>query len=168
MLHLFPLRQHVAQAFHLRLGDGDSAGADELQDADLLGQLVEKPLRFGVMPGLEEHHAVVVDLEHPDVVFPDEVFDGPVFHNLIGSQFVQGQLLVDQLVVHIEVGFEHIDAFVDLAHQFLHRFFGFRENGDGELMDACQGRGRDRQGFDVQLPAREDGGDLVEHPYRIF
>ena len=91
-----------------------------------------------------------------------------MFHHFLGGELVQCQLLMHQVFVGIIIRLEYIHTLIDETHKFFHYLFIVGKGGDGELVDAFDGRRRNRQCLDIELTAREDGRYLVEHTHRVL
>ena len=71
------------------------------------------------------------------------------------------------LVVGIEEGAEHLDAFFNLLHHFLHGA-AVAHAGHGNLVDARHGAGARRYAVDAESASGKAGTQAAEKTYLVF
>ena len=65
------------------------------------------------------------------------------------------------------IGLQDFNQFLNLQGHFFNLLLRGVDH-DGELVDAADGGGRDRQALDVEPSPREDDGDAVEQADAVF
>ena len=113
------------------------------------------------MSGFFNNGVVGRDVEDARAVASDDVFDVVFDEHLRCGYFVKCHFLVDNLAVGVVEGAYYVDAFLDLLDDFVHHV-RCAVACDGDFVDSGYGACAGGDAFDVEAPAGEYDGELIE------